>query len=838
MIPIPQRHKPQLTYNGLTIVLDKPSRFDSGKLISGNAGQFFENLLMPLTRFACDIRLLATITAEDGFLPETKVVLLLGEESLRRFKSTSHLLTYRGSPFKLPEYGDLIFLPTIPPQESFDRKNYENPEDEEGETKDDKAEEKDYQKTARKNFRFWLSADIRKAIRILKTGLRKYPEFSCNYCPNPIQIINGLISHSGKFIFLDIETDPAQNLTVFSLLLTDKPELDPNTKYEILVIPFKRYTGLLHYTTDEYCHIFRALTLAFSCNTVVGHNVPFDLFVFLFKYKINPPKDPRCTMIQHHRLHSGVEKSLGHCTSYYTDLPFHKDEGSFDPKTHEQEVKHWRYNGKDTWTCFLVFCEQVAQAKKIKGAEESFKQANGLIRSCLMMQYEGCLADTDKLCKIVDAADEKFEQYKRILRLLTGRDFNPRSSDQCQKYFYDTLKLPEPPNNPTKEENLLKLYVKNPIPSLRVVLAARGEGKEASSLRKIRLWKGNRFTCLYKITGTEFYRLSSTQLLGFKGPPAVKGYGGNLQNWNKRIRPCVVAPPGYIMWQIDQSGAEALIVAYECRLGRFRKLFLNKIKPHTFVAMHLRPQLWAFRLGIPNIDEYLNSTIDNLKTLPHWNDLAKIIADTDNESDPKDRIYAHGKIACHQLNYDAMWQQFQLSALIKSEGTLAFSDQESKVIHSLYRERLFPEITDWHGSVVKDLQQNGRILYNLFGYPIEFSGGGWDRELFKQAYAAIPQSTVGCIAELAQIEITQRLDDQDPVLDGVSIWQNGHDSLMGIGPEETKDKFLPTLVPHIARDLTSTKGEKFKMGCGVSVGKNWGSFSEKKNPLGLVEIKL
>ena len=80
------RHKPTLKYNGLTVILDNPSRFDNCELISGYAGHLFQGALS-VPRQACDIRLLNTLG--EGFLPDTKVILLLGQKSLTTFKNIS-----------------------------------------------------------------------------------------------------------------------------------------------------------------------------------------------------------------------------------------------------------------------------------------------------------------------------------------------------------------------------------------------------------------------------------------------------------------------------------------------------------------------------------------------------------------------------------------------------------------------------------------------------------------------------------------------------------------------------------------------------------------------------
>ena len=72
---------PTKPYSGLTIVLASPSRFDKTELLSGWAGGLFRDYLDPLSLSECDLRL----PSNKAFLPGTKVVLLLGQQSIRTY---------------------------------------------------------------------------------------------------------------------------------------------------------------------------------------------------------------------------------------------------------------------------------------------------------------------------------------------------------------------------------------------------------------------------------------------------------------------------------------------------------------------------------------------------------------------------------------------------------------------------------------------------------------------------------------------------------------------------------------------------------------------------------
>jgi len=126
-------------------------------------------------------------------------------------------------------------------------------------------------------------------------------------------------------------------------------------------------------------------------------------------------------------------------------------------------------------------------------------------------------------------------------------------------------------------------------------------------------------------------------------------------------------------------------------------------------------------------------------------------------------------------------------------------------------------------------------LHNLFGHPRKFHGA-WSREdLFKVAYAFIPQSTVSMITLEAQNEIYQRKMEGDPLVKHVTAPLNGHDALAGYVQEDGWVESVKSLVPHIERKLKNFKGEDFQMRSGTSVGRNWGPYHEVKNPDGLRE---
>ena len=117
----------------------------------------------------------------------------------------------------------------------------------------------------------------------------------------------------------------------------------------------------------------------------------------------------------------------------------------------------------------------------------------------------------------------------------------------------------------------------------RGVLDFAGWGKE-----------GNRFTTSMNPAGTKTMRNSSSSLLGglkktykLEGGKQITGkvgWGSNVQNITKSLRRFFIPDEGKILVNVDQAGAEALIVAYLTKEGKYRKLFHHNVKPHSFIG--------------------------------------------------------------------------------------------------------------------------------------------------------------------------------------------------------------------------------------------------------------
>lgn len=319
-----------------------------------------------------------------------------------------------------------------------------------------------------------------------------------------------------------------------------------------------------------------------------------------------------------------------------------------------------------------------------------------------------------------------------------------------------------------------------------------------------------RNTTLYAIAGTKTFRLGSRALFG-KSPNEV---GGNLQNIEKSLRRIYIPDEGKILIQVDQSGAEALIVSYLCEPGNYRDLFIHNIKPHVFVALHMFADKWMTKFEPMHVALALKTPIKELKSLAFWPGLESLIKESDKWP-ARERYYFIAKMVVHASSYGMTANTFQLNVLEKSRGAVNLPKSECERLLNLFHT-LFPEIRKWH-HVVEEEVRSTKFLRNLFGYPREFTTVLSNSEM-KEAYAFIPQSTVGCITNIAFTVLQEIIEEENLDLD---LLANTHDSYLAQAPIGDEEVYARLMKDIMEQELISPRGEKFKMKAESHIGTDW-----------------
>jgi len=385
-----------------------------------------------------------------------------------------------------------------------------------------------------------------------------------------------------------------------------------------------------------------------------------------------------------------------------------------------------------------------------------------------------------------------------------------------------------------------------------------------------------RDSCQFQIGGPKTFRLGSRAIM--KKPRLVpstneikdRGLGGNLQNIEKSMREIYI-PDGFtpvlkdkcsyymasgdlsiftdeelaslkIFVQTDQSGAEALAVAYLCKDGDFRQLFIHGVKPHVYVALHVFKDIWKKKMRESamlgdikcDIDGILNTPIRDLKSNPYWKDLDRLIKDSDNWSLDQ-RYYYLAKQTCHSANYGITPQPFRMNILEKSGGKIVISSEDAEHFIETYHT-LFPEIRDWHRRLRSQVELT-KMMYNLHGYPYMVTSHETQETTWKELFAWIPQSSIGMITNIAFARLQEYTESEKLPWDNMI---NCHDSILSQCPVG-QEKLLGAKQQEVIEQsfVSPVDDAPFRMRSETQYGFNWAPFkAPDKNKCGLRELKL
>lgn len=172
------------------------------------------------------------------------------------------------------------------------------------------------------------------------------------------------------------------------------------------------------------------------------------------------------------------------------------------------------------------------------------------------------------------------------------------------------------------------------------------------------------------------------------------------------IRKSFVPDPGFRLYDVDQSGADAQVVAWEAEDEDLKEAFRAGLKIHHKNA----EDMWGARYTQAN---------DHDKSV----------------------LYRQIKAGVHGTNYGAAARTIAI--------TLGWTVHEA----DLFQKRWFdihPGIPKWHARVQKSISET-RSVANAFGYSIKY----FDRidSVFTQALAWIPQSTVALVTAKAMVAL-------------------------------------------------------------------------------------
>lgn len=266
--------------------------------------------------------------------------------------------------------------------------------------------------------------------------------------------------------------------------------------------------------------------------------------------------------------------------------------------------------------------------------------------------------------------------------------------------------------------------------------------------------------------------------------------------------------------ELDKSGAEWVVVAYCSGDARMIEICQAGKSPHPITGQLITGASLETIRKDEKLIGFMNDPIEierlRREQIPGLFTEAFFIPRTSS-------IRQCGKVANHGLNYMEGPVRFALENEI--DGSEA-----KKIIH-YYTRVAYPNIPIWWEAIKRQLKED-RTLTNCFGRRRRFLDQ-WGHELFKQAVAFIPQSTV---ADMVLDGMRLSYDD-DRISSSWDLEANVYDSLLfQVRFSDWKELARQAVLVGLEYMNATCEygGREFKIGTDLKIGRSWGAMKEVK----------
>lgn len=272
-------------------------------------------------------------------------------------------------------------------------------------------------------------------------------------------------------------------------------------------------------------------------------------------------------MIGTHCINSEMPKSLAFQTSINTREPYYKFEGrNFVPGKDKMD-DYFLYNCKDACVTREIFDVQMSDLAQIPYGIEHATWRMNLHKAYLLVDNTGFKVDENERKILIHKYIDWLIRLEIQVKELTGKVINMASPQQVAELLYTDLKIPK--REGTGEEvitaligNVLKIGKHDTeIKVCETILEWRRVNKSLGYLKAEPDYDG-RMKTTFLITGTENFRTSTNAL---EPPIRPTNMGWAFQTVSKHgdigqdLRSILIADPGYVIVNIDQGQAEARV---------------------------------------------------------------------------------------------------------------------------------------------------------------------------------------------------------------------------------------------------------------------------------------
>lgn len=519
----------------------------------------------------------------------------------------------------------------------------------------------------------------------------------------------------------------------------------------------------------------------------VGQNLMYDV-TMLDQIGIHVQNVVWDTMIASHVIIPDLPKGLDFLASIYTDMPYYKEEGkTWKEPDAKGKLQLYQYNAKDICATTEIAQEQLQYLQRGQ-LMQVFKDEVGRIEPLRSATLRGMRADKYLLIEKMREHEAKHKAHLTKVNELAGYDINPNSYKQVADLVYVKRGLGTPEQKrrrSTDAKVLLDLAIRTEDPVLKELVASRQEQKLLSNNYNFGILSPDgRIRTVFNPTGTKFGRLSSAKPLW--------GPGTNLQNIPSRpgspgadARRIYIADPGYVLLEVDQMQAEAVLTAYLANDPIHIDCFRTGKDVHRVTACLITDQDPA-----------------NWKSIPKESAIRQL-----------------AKKCNHGFNYNLGFVTFMFVVNAEYDPsdpmTVKLDYGTAKTIREKYlaSRPALPGYWEW---VRNQLRTNKRTLRTPLGREYTFLDS-WSDSLLNEAYSCIPQSTVG---DTTNLGVRRIYDDPECQRAGVQFCLNGHDSAVFQVPEEAVTEVGPRIMSLMETELY-VNGYRIVVPIEGAYGPNW-----------------
>lgn len=522
-----------------------------------------------------------------------------------------------------------------------------------------------------------------------------------------------------------------------------------------MCIPICHPDGTPFWTLADEAEVWRMLGSLFADPNVqkIAQNGQYDILI-LRRHGVRVVNFWLDTMNLANTVYPEFPKGLDFLASIFTREPYWK---------HTITTDRWRYNATDAAVTYEVALKLLEDAREFGVERFYFEHVHPLIPIYIEVQERGVRIDQAKLAEACEALRKEIDELQRRLNELVGHELNVHSPKQMRDFLYRELRLrpkyAKSGGMTANEEAIKALQRESPHPALGLILELREKKKLLSTYLEAPCDADGRMRSTYNVAGTETGRLASRE--------SVDGTGTNLQNVPHGIARQVFVPdPGNVFVGADLSQAEARVVAWLAK------------------------------------DEFMIRVFTEGRDI-HKENAARIFRKPIEEITPDERYLA--KRLVHAANYGLGPRKFAQIAEVP--------ERMAKELLAAYF-RAFPRIQEWHRSIEQQIRKT-RTLSNPFGRKRRFH----DRigpDLYREAYAYIPQSTVADQLHRATRAIWARLPE------GARIALQVHDSIVIECAPHQVEEVKAILKEELERPIDFGNGmPPLVIPAEIKVGDNW-----------------